>query len=168
MLAGQRVREDVAMAEVMTLFLRSGEPVAQRLLDELVTELRARYPVVTATSTGDGVGWASCQLASDRDVAGEARVRYPAAVAAGEQTTPVALRVVTRPDTVKHAVNDGLRQGGPVELALCDALAEVTTSDYLLDWTIVRTIHWLTSDRWGAILYTEQAGFDTTTPESEA
>ncbi|MGQ5259588.1 hypothetical protein ACTWLT_02400 [Micromonospora sp. ZYX-F-536] len=156
------------MAEVMTLFLRSGEPVAQRLLDELVTELRARCPVATATPAGDGVGWASCRLSSDRDVAGEARVRYPAAVAAGEQTTPVALRVVTRPDSVKNAVDHGLRQGGPVDLTLCDALAEITTSGYLLDWRIVRTMHRLTSDRWGAILYTEQAGFDTTAPDPVA
>ncbi|PWU60068.1 hypothetical protein DLE60_13115 [Micromonospora globispora] len=156
------------MAEVSTLFLRSGEPVAQRLLDELVAELRVRYPVVAATPVGDGVGWASCELSSDRDVAGEARARYPTAVAVDEQTTPVALRVVTRPDTVKDAVNHGLAQGGPVDLTLCDTLAEITTSGYLLDWAIVRTIHRLTSDRWAAILYTAQAGFNTTTPESEA
>lgn len=156
------------MAEVMTLFMRSGEPVAQRLLDELVTELRARYPVVTVTPAGDGVGSASCELSSVRDVAGEARIRYPTAVAAGEQTTPVALRVVTRPENVKNAVAHGLDKGGPVDLILCDTLVEVTTSGYLLDWTIVRTIHSLTSDRWAAILYTEQAGFDTTAFESEA
>jgi hypothetical protein len=165
---GGGVSKDVAVAEVMTLFMRSGEPVAQRLLDELVAELRGRYPVVAGTPAGGGVGWASCELSSDRDVAGEARVRYPTAVAAGEQTTPVALRVVTRTDTVKNAVNHGLDQGGPVDLTLCGTLAEVTTTGYLLDWTIVRTIHRLTSDRWAAILYTEQAGFHTTTPESEA
>ncbi|MEU0081258.1 hypothetical protein ABZY58_25445 [Micromonospora tulbaghiae] len=156
------------MAEVMTLFMRSGEPVAQRLLDELVAELRTRYPVVAAAPAGDGVGWASCELSSDRDVAGEARLRYPTAVAASERTTPVVLRVVTRPDTVNNAVSNGLDQGGPVDLTLCDTLAEVTTSGYLLDWTIVRTIHRLTCERWAATLYTEQAGFGTTTPESEA
>lgn len=164
----RRLSKDVGVAEMMTLFMRSGEPVAQRLLDELVTELRGRCPVVAATPTGDGVGWASCELSSDRDVAAEARVRYPTAVAAGEQTTPVALRVVTRSDAVKSAVNHGLDQGGPVDLTLCDTLAEVTTSGYLLDWTIVRTIHRVTSDRWAAVLYTEQAGFGTTTPDSEA
>ncbi|MFE9201173.1 hypothetical protein [Micromonospora sp. NPDC007230] len=40
--------------------------------------------------------------------------------------------------------------------------------EHLLDWTIVRTMPRLTSDRWGAILYTEQAGFDTTPPQPEA
>ncbi|MCI4063670.1 hypothetical protein MRQ36_14175 [Micromonospora sp. R77] len=156
------------MAEVMTLFMRSGEPVAQRLLDELVAELRTRYPVVAATPAGDGVGWASCELSSDRDVAGEARVRYATVVAASERTTPVALRVVTRPDAVNNAVSNGLDQGGPADLTLCDTLAEVTTSGYLLDWMIVRSIHRLTCERWAAILHTEQAGFGTTTPESEA
>ncbi|MFE9956979.1 hypothetical protein [Micromonospora sp. NPDC005299] len=92
----------------------------------------------------------------------EARVQYPAAVATGEHMTPIALRVVTRSDIVKSAVNTGLVQGGPVDLTLCDALAELTTSGYLVDWAIVRTIHRLTSDRWAAILHTEQAGFDTT------
>ncbi|MFI2652289.1 hypothetical protein [Micromonospora fulviviridis] len=156
------------MAEVMTLFMRSGEPVAQRLLGELVAELRARYPFVAATPAGDGVGWASCELFSRRDVAGEARVAYPTAVAGDEQTTPVALRVVTRPDTVKSAVNHGIDEGGPVELTLCDTLAEIITTGYLLDWMIVRTIHRLTADRWAAILHTEQAGFDTTLQEAEA
>lgn len=162
-----RVSKDVAVAEVMTLFMRSGEPVAQRLLNELVAELRTRYPVLAATPTGDGVGWASCELASDRNVAGETRVRYPTAVATSEHTTPVALRVVTRPETVNSAVSNGLDQGGPADLTRCDTLAEVTTSGYLLDWAIIRTLHSLTCERWAAILYTEQAGFDTS-PESEA
>ncbi|MDO3684880.1 hypothetical protein [Micromonospora sp. C28ISP2-4] len=152
------------MAEVMTLFMRSGEPVAQRLLDELVAEIRRRYPVVAATPAGDGVGWASYELSSDRDVVAEARDRYPTAVAAGEQTSPIVLRVVTRPDAVKSAIDHGLDQGGPVDLTFCDTLAEVATSGYLLDWAIVRAIHRLTFDRWAAILYTEQAGFDTRLP----
>ena len=150
------------MADVMTLFLRTGEPVAQRVLGELVTELRRRYPVVTVTAAIDGVGWASCELSSDRDVAAEARERYPTAVAADARTTPVGLRVDTRPETVDRAVSSGLDQGGPADLTRCDSLAEVTTSGYLLDWTIVRTIHDLTRERWKAILHTEQAGFDTT------
>ena len=144
--------------------MRAAESAGQRLLDELISEMRARYPAVGSETVGDGIGWSSCELSSDRDVAGEARSRYPQAVAAGESPIPVALNVITRPDFVKSAVVRGIDEDGPAALMSCDALVEITTSGYLLDWMIVRTVHNLAVDRWEAILYTEAAGFDTSRP----
>jgi hypothetical protein len=151
----------------ITLFLQSREPVAQRLLDNIVSGVVERQPTTSAALTGDGVGWATCDLTSDRDIAAEARALYPDAVGPAERTTPISLRVTTRPDVVRDAVNARSAQDGPEELSLCDAIAEIVLSGYLLDWTIVKAIHAVAIERWSAIGYTDQAGFDVTPPTAD-
>jgi hypothetical protein len=152
------------MNDALLLFLRSGEPVAQRLLDDLVSAVADRYPAARAAPTGDGVGWAACDLTSDRDVAAETRALYPGTADDAERTGPVLVRVTTRPDMVSEAVAAHLAWDGPAELGACDAVVPVALLGYLLDWTIVKTVHAVGAERWSAIAYTDQAGFDVTPP----
>jgi hypothetical protein len=75
-----------------------------------------------------------------------------------------SVRVTTRPDMVKEAVAAHLAWDGPAELAACDAVVKVALPGYDLDWTIVKTVHAVGAERWSAIAYTDQAGFDVTPP----
>jgi hypothetical protein len=43
-------------------------------------------------------------------------------------------------------------------------LAEVTVSGYVLDWTIIETVHSAALELWAAIAYTDQAGFEVQPP----
>jgi len=154
------VPQNTFVAITARWYLRTDDPVAQHLMPKLIAAIIDRYPAATAVRTGDGVGWVACDLASNRDVAGETRARYPGAIGNEVTTSPIALRISTVPDTIKQAVEYGLSNGGPDTLRRCDALAEATVSGYIADWAIVETVHLAAVELWAAVAYTDQAGFD--------
>lgn len=69
---------------------------------------------------------------------------------------------------MQNAVATHLALGGPRELSACDAIAEVAWPGYLVDWTIVKAVHAVAVERWSAIGYTEQTGFEVTPPDADS
>ena len=147
------------MAYTITLFVRTSEPVAQRAAEDLVSQLSQRDPSMTAVPSGDGVGWASYELVTGRDLharmTGFERDLLPREPVAW----PLSLTVDTRPDSVKRQIAWGLQNGGPLSLDSCDGIVEVTLVGDLHDWDLVELLFDLATERWDAIICDDHDGF---------
>jgi hypothetical protein len=155
------------VAYSITLFVRTSEPVAHRAAQQLVNEIVQRDPAVTATADGDGVGWISYDLTTDRDLRidqddliGDLLSRDPA-------SGSVSMEVNTRPDLVKSQIEWGLRNGGPPSLTDCDGLIEITLVGDLIDWNLVELVCDVVRERWHAIMHDEHDGFETASDDSQ-
>ncbi|MFC0533093.1 hypothetical protein [Phytohabitans kaempferiae] len=140
---------------------RAGEPVAQRALAFLVDAVSVRDPDISSSPGSDGVGWASCELSSSRDVASSMDDLERALLADPVKVWPVFLAVNTRPDMVKDMIRWGLDQGGPDALSRCDAFVEISLSG-VIDWAIVRAVCEAAVEMWSAVLRADGSGFDVT------
>ncbi|MCM0673912.1 hypothetical protein NCC78_04210 [Micromonospora phytophila] len=150
------------MAYMITLFVRSGEPVAQRAIHRLAQEVTRRDPAVTTTAAGDGVGWAAYELSAERDLREQVSNLELDLLPPDPKSWPVLLQANTGPQAVKAQIEWGLTQGGPQVLTSCDAFVELSLSGHLIDWKLVRSICEVTTEMWDAVLHDEGSGFDVT------
>jgi hypothetical protein len=156
----RRGEKGFEVAYQITLFVRTSEPVAQRVAGELVSRVAQRNPSVTGVPTGDGVGWSSYDLTTGRDGAAQLsefeRDLLPPEL--GVQSLSVA--VTTRPDSVKDQIAWGLENGGPPSLAGCDGFVTLTLVGYVHDWDLVELVCDVATERWDAIMCDDHDGFD--------
>jgi hypothetical protein len=142
------------------LFARVGDPVAQHVLRSLVAGVSRRCPEAVVTSSGDGVGWAVCDVSS-----GAAFRRGQRTASSGDDPEglvrgwPITVNVNTRPDAVRDAVAWGRDSGGPDELVDCDAVLEMILVGGPTDWRAVRAICESMAELGPVVLHDEVSGF---------
>jgi hypothetical protein len=147
------------VAYTITLFVRTSEPVAQRAAEDLVSQLARRDPRVTGVPSGDGVGWASYELITDRDLHAQLSDFERDLLPPESRVGPISVTVTTRPDSVTRQVAWGLENGGPASLDNCDGFVEMTLVGDLHDWDLVELICNVATERWNAIICDDHDGF---------
>jgi hypothetical protein len=147
------------VAYTISLFVRMSEPVAQRAAEDLVRQLIQRDPGVNGVPTGDGVGWASYQLITGRDLHAQVSDFERDLLPPEPRFWPLSVTVNTRPDSVKRQIVWGLENGGPLSLDRCDGLVEMTLVGDLHDWDLVELVCNVATERWNAIICDDHDGF---------
>jgi hypothetical protein len=147
------------LAYTITLFVRTSEPVAQRAAGDLVGQVVQREPGVSVVPQGDGVGWASYELSTARDLRGQVSDFERDLLPPDLRVWPVAFTVHTGPATVKERVARGLRNGGPAALGRCDGFVELVLVGHLQDWELVEVICAVARERWEAVVGDDHDGF---------
>jgi hypothetical protein len=100
----------VSVAYTITLFVRTSEPVAQRAGEYLVSQVVQRNQGVTATATGDGVGWASFELVTDHDLRSQVSVFERDLIDTELPIWPLSMTLTTRTDSVKDQIAWGWKE----------------------------------------------------------
>lgn len=147
------------MAFIIMLFVRTSEPVAQRAIQQLIDQVVQRAPAATAIPDGDGLGWASYELSTGRDLRAELSDFERDLLPPDARRWPVSVEVNTRSDLMKDQIAWGLQNGGPPSLERCDGLVNITLSGHLVDWDLVQLVCDVATEMWDAIVYDEHDGF---------
>jgi hypothetical protein len=152
--------ENLTVASTIMLFVRTSEPVAQRAIQQLIDQVVQREPIATAMPDGDGVGWASYELSTERDLRADLSDFERDLLQPDPRSSPISVEVNTRPDLMKEQIAWGLQNGGPPPLERCDGLINITLSGHLVDWDLVQLICDIATEMWDAIVYDEHEGFE--------
>jgi hypothetical protein len=142
------------------LFARVGDPVIHHVLPSLVAGVSRRCPDSMVTSSGDGVGWAVCDVSSGpafrRGQENASSDDDPGGLVRG---WPITVNLTTQPEKVREAVAWGRSSGGPEELVDCDAVVEMILVGDPTDWLAVRAICESMAELGPVVLHDEGSGF---------
>jgi hypothetical protein len=148
------------VASTIMLFVHTSEPVAQRAIQQLIDQVVQREPTATAKPDGDGVGWATYELSTGRDLRAELSDFERDLLPPDPRSWPVSVEVNTRPDLMKEQIAWGQQNGGPPSLERCDGLVSITLSGNLVDWDLVELICDVATEMWDALVYDDHEGFE--------
>ncbi|WP_127501851.1 hypothetical protein [Actinoplanes solisilvae] len=148
------------MAYTLYLLARSGEPVAQRVILQLIEAAMRLDSAISSAPSGDGVGWAAHEVSTSQDLGEQSDDPLLDLFVPRTGGGPILLQVNTRPGAVRQEVDGALRNGAPGPVAGSDTLIELTLSGHTTDWLIADVISSVAMRLWDAVMYDEELGFD--------